>query len=142
LRRFPSETLLAAPLHKSPSGSAPDEGGAGLISELLFVCALTHAVFERTLMTKLLASAALMLGLALTGCGVDAAVDCQGICSRYKTCFNSNYDVQACEERCRSNAAADKSYKAKADSCKACIDGNTCTAAAFSCSADCLSIVP
>ncbi len=93
-------------------------------------------------MTRLLKCAALFVGLAISGCGVDAAVDCQGICSRYKTCFNSDYDVKACEERCRGNAGADTGYKAKADKCKACIDGHTCTAAAFSCGSDCLAIVP
>lgn len=93
-------------------------------------------------MKRFLAGSALLMGLALSSCGVDAAVDCQGICTRYRTCFNSSYDVQACEERCRSNAAADKAYKAKADTCKRCIDGNSCTAAAFTCSSDCLAIVP
>ena len=93
-------------------------------------------------MHRLLAIAALTLGLFSSGCGVDAAVDCQGICSRYRMCFNSGYDVQACEERCRSNAAADTRYKAKADACKTCIDGSTCTTAAFSCSANCISVVP
>ena len=93
-------------------------------------------------MIRFLSASALMVGLALSGCGVDAAVDCQGICSRYKTCFNASYDVQGCEERCRSNAAADKAYKAKADSCKACIDGASCATAPFSCSTTCVSIVP
>ena len=67
-------------------------------------------------MNRLFAVAAL-IALALSGCGIDAAVDCQGICTRYRTCFDSSYNVMACEERCRSNAAADKSYRAKADSC-------------------------
>ena len=94
-------------------------------------------------MTRLFVSAALLFAVGFSGCGrIDAAVDCQGICSRYKTCFDSGYDAQACEGRCRSNAAADSSYKAKADRCKTCIDGATCTTAAFTCSIDCVSIVP
>jgi hypothetical protein len=93
-------------------------------------------------MNRLFTTAALLLGLGLAGCGLDAAVDCQGICSRYRTCFDSSYDVQACEERCRANAKADSAYRAKADACKACIDSATCTTAAFTCSTKCISIVP
>lgn len=94
-------------------------------------------------MVRLFTSAALTFAVVFTGCGrIDAAVDCQGICSRYKTCFDSAYDARACEERCRSNAAADTAYKAKADKCKTCIDGATCTTAAFACGIDCVSVVP
>lgn len=94
-------------------------------------------------MTRLLASAALTLGLAFSACGsIDAAVDCQGICNRYKDCFDKNYDVSACASRCRSNANADSTYKGKADSCKACIDGASCTAAVFTCSSNCAAVVP
>ncbi len=94
-------------------------------------------------MKRLIASAALALGLFASGCGsIDAAIDCQGICDRYKECFDKNYDVSACASRCRSNANADTTYKAKADSCKACIDGASCTGAIFSCSSNCSSVVP
>ncbi len=94
-------------------------------------------------MKRLFAGAALMVGLVLSGCGtIDAAIDCQGICDRYKSCFDANYNVSACADRCRSNAKADSAYKAKSDACKSCIDTASCTAAIFSCGTNCGSIVP
>ena len=93
-------------------------------------------------MARHFAAVVLTVGLFLSGCGIGAALDCQGICSRYKSCFDANYNVQACEERCRSNSAADTTYRAKADSCKTCIDGASCSTALFSCGANCVSVVP
>lgn len=83
-----------------------------------------------------------MLGLSAVGCdSVDNAIDCDGICSRYRDCFDSGYDTGACASRCRSNSK-DKAYEAKVNSCNACIDAHSCTGAAFSCADDCSSVVP
>ena len=81
--------------------------------------------------------------LLLAGCRVfDSAADCRDICKRYKDCFDQNYGTQSCEERCRDNANNDSQYYKKVDNCDACIDNNTCTSAAFTCSAQCLGVVP
>ncbi len=80
--------------------------------------------------------------LCVTGCdSVDAAFDCDAICSRYKDCFDSNYDVGACASRCRTKAD-DDTYRRQADQCDACIDNRSCTSAVFSCATECASIVP
>jgi hypothetical protein len=77
------------------------------------------------------------------GCSeAKAAFDCQEVCSRYQSCFDSNYDVSACRNRCRDNAKNDSSFESKASTCAACIDDKSCTSAAFNCATDCAGIVP
>ena len=73
---------------------------------------------------------------------IDNAFDCNTICNRYKSCFNSKYDVAACAGRCRADSQADRDYQRKADTCTACIDDQSCAAATFNCAASCGSIVP
>jgi hypothetical protein len=74
--------------------------------------------------------------------GVKAAFDCQDVCSRCKSCFDSSDDVGACRDRCRSKAEQDDSWQRKASSCSSCIDDKSCTSATFGCAADCVGIVP
>jgi hypothetical protein len=73
---------------------------------------------------------------------IDTAFDCQSVCSRYRDCYNSSYDVGACRDRCRSRAANDPNVKGAADACQSCIDGMSCTGATFNCAGSCSSIVP
>ena len=81
--------------------------------------------------------------LMVSGCRVfDSAADCHNICKRYHDCFDQNYGIQSCEERCRDNANSDSSYYQKVDNCDACMDNNTCSSALFTCSAQCLGVVP
>ncbi len=92
-------------------------------------------------MKKLITSVCLSVGLL--GCGpIDAAIDCHAICLRYQACFDAQYDVGACESRCRSNSANDTDYRHKADMCSACIDDRSCASATFSCPTECLTVVP
>lgn len=90
----------------------------------------------------------LALGLVLgipTGLGCDtakAAFDCQSVCSRYQSCFDSSYDVSACRSRCRDKAANDSTWQDKASACASCIDDKSCTSATFSCTTECVGIVP
>jgi len=94
-------------------------------------------------MRTFFAAALLFSSLALAGCGaVDAAIDCQSICSRYSSCWDANYDIQGCEERCRSHASSDTEYRQRADSCNACISGRACPSATFNCGTECSSVVP
>lgn len=89
-------------------------------------------------MKRLLIAAA----LALSACGAaDAVADCHGVCSRYRSCFNAEYDADTCEKRCNANAAYDSNYRARVDSCDACIDPKSCTTA-FACATQCSSVVP
>ena len=88
-------------------------------------------------------SGLLALGTVLAGCGaVQNAVDCNGICGRYQTCFDSKYDTNVCEARCRDNANTDPSYMTKVNACHACINDKDCAAATFNCSSQCSGIVP
>lgn len=73
---------------------------------------------------------------------IDTVIDCQGICDRYRSCFDDQYDVSACASRCRKTASEDPDFRRKADVCNACINQRSCVAATFACGAECLSVVP
>ena len=79
---------------------------------------------------------------AMSGCAIDAALDCNSICNRYKNCFDANYDVAACASRCRSHSASDTNYRRAADTCNACITDRACATAVFSCGGECSTVVP
>jgi hypothetical protein len=81
--------------------------------------------------------------LMLLNCNsVDAAIDCGSICSRYKDCFATNYDVDKCSTRCKDTADKDRDYRDKADACHNCIEDRSCGGDAFSCATECLGVVP
>ncbi len=84
--------------------------------------------------------------LMLSGCAVvqkvDTALDCNGICERYKSCFDSDYDTASCATKCRNKASDDADFRRKADVCNACITERSCTRATFACATDCFSVVP
>jgi hypothetical protein len=92
----------------------------------------------RTLLLTLLCS--------LTGCAltqrIDSAIDCNGICNRYASCFDKGYDVSACASRCRASAAKQDDFRRKADTCNDCISERSCVAATFACASDCVGVVP
>lgn len=92
---------------------------------------------------KTLLAAALFVLVTSMGCGpIDAAADCQSICSKYADCFDRDYDVSACAARCRSNSSSDAAYRRRANECDACIHERACASATFSCGLECASIVP
>jgi hypothetical protein len=79
----------------------------------------------------------------LLGCGpIQNAIDCNDICSRYRTCFDSTYDTNVCAARCRDNANSDPKYMNKTDSCHICFWGKDCSSAAVNCATQCAEIVP
>ena len=73
---------------------------------------------------------------------IGSAIDCNGICNRYQTCFDSKYDVSACASRCRDSAGKDDDYRRKADKCYGCLNDKACAQATFSCALECLAVVP
>jgi hypothetical protein len=90
---------------------------------------------------KLFAAISVFAGLA--GCNpIDAAIDCHAICARYQSCFDTSYDVPACESKCRSNSTTDTDYRHKADQCNACIDDRSCASSTFNCASECSTVVP
>jgi hypothetical protein len=81
--------------------------------------------------------------LFAAGCdSADAAFDCQSVCQRYHDCFDDDYDVGACRNRCRDASDKDSTVRAKADACEACIGPMSCASAVFNCAQDCGAIVP
>jgi hypothetical protein len=87
---------------------------------------------------------AALLGAVVTpmACDADNAFDCQRVCSRYRDCFKSDYDVDGCRSRCRASSEQDATVRAKADACEACIGDMSCLSATFNCAQDCGAIVP
>lgn len=93
---------------------------------------------------------ALTLSLALTGlvaCGdtvdeITNSIDCDTVCQRYADCFNGDYDVEGCTDRCENRAGTDDDRQRQLRQCDACIDDRSCTSATFACAGDCVGIVP
>ena len=80
------------------------------------------------------------IGVTATGCDeADQAIDCNQICNRYKDCFDKDYDVGACVDRCEPMLDSDPNG---ADDCEDCIDDRSCASSVFSCAAECGQIVP
>lgn len=99
----------------------------------------------RALILTVIGCGGLLLGAALTpaGCGdVETAFDCQAVCSRYASCYDANYNVALCRDKCRAEAKNDPEIRSKADQCEACIGDKSCISATFNCGATCGAIVP
>jgi hypothetical protein len=73
---------------------------------------------------------------------VETAFDCQQVCTRYRDCYDSSYDVDKCRSSCRSRAANDPSVRQAADTCESCIGDMSCLSATFNCAGSCSNIVP
>lgn len=107
---------------------------------------------RQTLLTKeikaTLLAAAFMAALVATattlanGCGTaDEVFDCQAVCSRYRDCYDSGYDVDGCRSRCRTASEKDPSVRQAADQCEACIGDKSCLTATFTCGGSCSTII-
>jgi hypothetical protein len=94
-------------------------------------------------MKNLLFAGMVAIGTFMSGCGaVENAIDCNGICNRYQSCYDSKYDVGACDSKCRDNANSDKDYMNKANACHDCLGDKSCASATFNCGTQCIGIVP
>ena len=79
-------------------------------------------------MAAFLAASAFLL---IPACNkADNAVDCNGICERYQTCFDATYDSGACQDRCRDDADTE-GYATEADGRAALITDQGGAAATF-----------
>lgn len=72
---------------------------------------------------------------------IDSAIDCNGICERYASCFDKGYDVSACASRCRASASAKPEFRRTADMCNACLTDRSCVSS-FACVSECVTVVP
>jgi hypothetical protein len=84
------------------------------------------------------------LVLSLTGVACSAADpitnkwDCHDVCQRYATCLNSDYDVDACKDRCENAAGNSDDKQNKLDDCHDCIgDNDSCVDDIAKCSSSC-----
>lgn len=81
------------------------------------------------------------------GCGeaadeVTNSISCGEVCARYSDCFDADYDVEGCTDRCEDQADASEDKEQRLEICDACIDDRSCTEATFDCTDDCVGIVP
>lgn len=81
---------------------------------------------------------------ALAGCSnavddIDKIVDCANICDRYQECVDSEYDTDACRDRCE-NIVESEDPRA-ANECDTCLDDRSCSEAVFPCADDCTEIL-
>lgn len=90
--------------------------------------------------------AAGLLCVGAVGCNatdeIENRITCSDVCNRYKECFDDDYDVSACVNRCEDDATADEEKEQRLEVCEACIDDESCTSAVFECAADCAQFVP
>lgn len=89
----------------------------------------------------------LALGVAAAlGCSavdeISNKIDCHSVCKRYSDCFDADYDVSACTDKCESDANSSQDRDARLERCDNCIDDRSCTDATFNCASDCAGIVP
>lgn len=95
----------------------------------------------------ILALSVSLSGLAFIGCSdtideITNTISCHSVCDRYSECFNADYDVDGCTDRCENDASSDEDREARLKSCNDCIDERSCTGAAFACADNCAGIVP
>ncbi len=88
----------------------------------------------------------LVLGLSAASCGdevdkIDNKITCSSVCNRYKDCFDSDYDVEQCTDTCEAEANNDNDKEQRLEDCDDCIDGESCSGAAFGCATECTGII-
>ena len=71
---------------------------------------------------------------------IDRSMDCSKICEKYKDCIKGDYDTGKCEDRCTD--MIDDKKTAQIDKCEECVSGESCAESVFSCTDDCVTIVP
>ena len=83
---------------------------------------------------------------SVVGCSaadeVSNTIDCGQVCARYSDCFDADYDVEGCTDRCENSADASEDKERRLEMCDACIDDRSCGDATFNCADDCVGIVP
>ena len=95
---------------------------------------------------RVLLSLVLGLGLGLAAGVLPAcdsnASDCNTVCSRYRDCVDSKYDVSACQTRCQDQAGKNRDFDDRLTHCRSCSEGRTCSETVASCIPACVGIVP
>lgn len=80
--------------------------------------------------------------LSAAGCeSVSNTITCADVCNRYQECFDEDYDVSGCTDRCEAEASADEEKEAKLEACEQCIDDESCASALFECTTECAGVI-
>ena len=106
---------------------------------------LLNKELKATLLAASLMAAIVTTATTLAnGCGTaDEVFDCQSVCNRYHDCYNADYDVDACRDRCESDASNSDDKQNKLDACHDCIgDQNSCVSDIANCVQSCRAFVP
>jgi hypothetical protein len=92
-------------------------------------------------------AAFLSLGAA-SGCSDNGSTEtlrtgdhCGDACERYATCFNTSFDVNACENNCEARLNDSSVTVQTTDDCLNCIGASVCSAATYNCDNLCNSII-
>lgn len=98
-------------------------------------------------MTRYLVLSAVALACVASACGdatdpISNRITCGDVCERYRDCFDEDYDVEGCTDRCENDATDDEEKEAELEECSACIDDESCTGAVFECTTECAAFVP
>lgn len=92
-----------------------------------------------TRLSTLALTAALAVGCVNPVEEIDETVDCIDLCNRYRDCYDSAYDVDACRGRCEE--LADGADPRAANDCDTCLDGRACVES-FPCADECYGLIP
>jgi hypothetical protein len=68
---------------------------------------------------------------------VEAEIDCNTVCGRYSECFDEDYDISECQDRCEDSVDTGDLAQSDLDDCENCIDDRSCAGATFNCAARC-----
>lgn len=71
---------------------------------------------------------------------VDQFSDCNDFCGQYQDCSDDDYDTDSCSGRCED--MDHRNGTKRVDECDECLDDQSCTGAVFTCSDECIGIVP
>jgi hypothetical protein len=86
-----------------------------------------------------------IVALTLSACDaaedIDESTDCEIICDTYADCVDSNYNTDACYDRCTMRAD-EMASRDQEDECESCLEDLSCTEAAFECPVECAGLVP
>ena len=91
-------------------------------------------------------AAVLAFAAGASGCSDDTETlftgdNCDDACSRYAACYDINFDVNACTDRCENALDNDTVTVEITDQCLECIGVDACLATTYSCSAACGAII-
>lgn len=97
-------------------------------------------------MSKTLPLAFVLFALSGVACSsadpITNKFDCKDVCQQYADCFNHDYDVDACNDRCQSDASNSDAKQQKLDDCHDCIGSNdSCVKDFANCSTSCATFI-